>query len=513
MGGISDNRRIAKNTVLLYIRTAVVLFISLYTSRLVLKVLGAEDLGIYNVVGGIVALMIFFRSALSKSTSRFITYELGGSGGSSALKRIFSSAMTIHIVIAIAALIIGETIGLLILEHWTDIPNVRRDAAFWVFQSASGVFCLQLIIAPYESVIIAHENMSVFAYMSIFTVLLKLGVVCLLQGSSADRLVLYGLSLFLIDLLGLIIYYQYNKKKYPVFRFCFLWDREYSRKLFSFSGWTLAGSSANAATQQGVSLLFNNFVGLIANTALGFANQVNSAVSHFVASFQTAFNPQIIKLYASKEIVQMHLLMLRASKFSFLLAYVLVLPLVANMKYVLSIWLREVPEYTVEFCQLILVCCVIDSISGVFNTAITATGNIRGFQIGISISFVLDLITAAALLMIHWSPALVFGSRIITRGFINMLIMMQFARKQLSFDIKNYVSKVLTPIMVILMVSIPLILLMVSFFHGWQSLIMSCATSILLNGCLAYLLLLEKDERASVNVYIKRIVCRLPIRL
>ena len=501
-----NNKRIAINTVLLYIRTVIVLIISLYTSRLILKALGVEDLGIYNVVGGIVALMAFFRSALTKSTSRFITYEIGENGRQELLSRIFSSAMTIHILIAVVALVLGETFGLLILEHWTDIPELRQDAAFVVYQCALGIFCLQLLIAPYESIIIAHENMSVFAYMSILNALLKLGIVYMLLLTSMDRLVLYGLLMLSVDIIILSFYYIYDKKKYPEFKFKFIWDMEYSRKMFSFSGWTLLGSSTNAATQQGISLLFNNFVGLIANAALGFANQINGAVSNFVSSFQTAFNPQIIKLYARQELEQMHLLMCRASKFSFVMAFVLALPLISNMNFVLHVWLGEVPPYTVEFCQLILVCCVIDSVSGVFNTAITATGKIRGFQIGISCSFLLDLFTATLLLLMDLHPALVFGSRIITRGFINMLIMLFFTKKQLKFSIRHYAIIVLVPILISLIITIPIIWGVAFLLDGWQSLFVSCIVSVVLMFVITYFVVMDKRERIRVNAVLVKMV-------
>ena len=498
MTGGSSNRRIAKNTVLLYIRTIIVLFISLYTSRMILKALGAEDLGIYNVVAGIVALMAFFRTSLSKATSRFITYELGEKGDAQSLSRIFSSAMTIHIIIAAIAVILGETLGIYILEHWTDIPEIRHQAAFWIFQCALLIFCLQIVTSPYESILIAHENMSVFAYMSILSAVLKLGIVYVLLGSSSDRLILYGALMVAMDALILLIYVLYDKRKYPNFRFRFLWDKEYSRRIFAFSGWTLLGSSANAATQQGVSLLFNNFVGLIANTALGFANQVNAAVAQFVNSFQTAFNPQIIKLYAQRELSQMHLLMSRASKFSFVLSYVLALPLIANMDFVLKIWLGDVPQYTVEFCQLILVCCVIDSITGVFNTAITATGNIKGFQIGITCSFILDLITAAVLLLFHLHPALVFGSRILTRGLINMCIELHFVKKQLSYSLIDYLRTVIVPIIITLLVTIPLVYISCMYCEGVVQLLITTGMSTLCLLILTYIIFLNKDERKQL---------------
>lgn len=495
MSGNSSNKRIAKNAILLYIRTIIVLIISLYTSRLILKALGMEDLGIYNVVGGIVALMAFFRTSLSKATSRFITYKLGENASDQSLCRIFSSAMTIHIIIAVIAVVLGETIGRFILEHWTDIPVNRQNAAFWIYQCALVIFCLQILTSPYESIVIAQENMSVFAYMSILSSVLKLLIVYILFVCSFDRLILYGVLMVTMDALILFIYFLYDKIKYPVFSFYFIWDNDYSKRIFAFSGWTLLGSSANAVTQQGVGLLFNNFVGLIANTALGFANQVNAAVLQFVNSFQIAFNPQIIKLYAQGEVPKMHILLLRASKFSFILSYVLALPLIANMGYILNIWLGVVPQYTIEFCQLILICCVIDSLSGVFNTAITATGNIKGFQIGISLTFTLDLITASILLLCHLHPALVFGSRIMTRGLINMCIELYFVKKQLAFDLCLYLKTVITPILITMLVTIPSVYIVCLYTEGITKLMVTTSITVILLILSTYVIFLNKDEK------------------
>lgn len=499
MNNISNNKRIAKNTILLYARTIVVLIISLYTSRLILKALGVEDLGIYNVVGGIVALMSFFRSSLSKSTSRFITYEIGSHSDNSCQARVFSAAMSIHVIIVIAVLLIGESLGLLILRYWTDIPETRHRAAFWVYQCVLIIFCLQILTAPYESIIIAHEKMSVFACLTILAALLKLGIVYVLFYGGCDRLISYGVLMVIVDIILFVCYWGYDHYHFPVYRFQFIWDSDYSKRIFSFSGWTFLGSSVNAGTQQGVSLLFNNFVGLVANTALGFANQVNGAVSQFISSFQVAFNPQIIKLFAQHELQQMHLLISRASKFSFILAYVLALPLIANMDFVLQIWLSEVPQYTIEFCKLILVCSVIDATTGVFNTAITATGNIRGFQIGISISFLLDLIAAATLLMMHFHPAFVFGSRILTRGLINMCIELYFVKKQLSFNLLQYGKDVLLPICLTVLITMPLMLVIKHTFSGWLALIFSCGASLASIVVLVYFLFLSKIEKIAVR--------------
>lgn len=493
----SNNQRIAKNTLSLYIRTIVVMCVSLYTSRLVLQALGEIDLGIYNLVGGVVALMAFLQTAQTKSTSRFITYELGLRGESSKLSRVYSICVTIHILIAIIIVVIAETIGLLVINKFTQIPESRIAAANIVYQFSILTLVMHFVRCPLDAVIIAHEKMSVYAYMSVLEVALQLGLVFAVLNYTGDRLILYGLLLFVVSIILFACYLIYVKRTYPVYKeYKFIWDKNDSIKVLTFSGWTLLGSSANTLTQQGVSLLFNNFVGLIANTALGFANQVNTAVGRFVSSFTTAFNPQIIKFQAREERSSLYLLMNRASKFSFALCYLIALPIIANMEFVLSIWLGQVPEYTVEFCRLILVCSIIDATTGVFNTSITATGYIKKYQICIAISFLLDFIIAFLLLSFRLSPALVFGSRILTRGLLNMFVGFHYSVKLLSFPLHQYFREVLCPVFLTLMISVPISLIKVS--EGWVAFIINVIVCVLTVSLCSFFLIMKSNERSTV---------------
>lgn len=441
-----SNRRIAANTLYLYARTVVVLGVMLYVSRVVLRVLGADDLGTYNVVGGIVALMAFVQQAQTRATSRFITYELGRGTGDEALSRVYSTCVGIHAVLALAVLLIAETAGLWIVNCATTIPPCRMLAANIVFQCSVLTFVAEFMRCPVDSVIIAEENMSVYAYVSIFSAAALLAGVLALEHYGGDCLVAYGVLLAAISLTKVVVFTVYKCRRYPAYRLQRYWNKGAWRQVLAFSGWTLLGSTANTTTQQGVALLFNNFVGLVANAALGFANQVNGAVSNFVSSFTTAFNPQVIKLQAQGDTARLHLLMFRASKFSAALCMLMALPLIANMDFLLRVWLTDVPRYTTVFCQLILCCMVIDATTGVLNTAITATGRIRGYQTGIAISFLLDFCCAFALLAVGLHPGLVFGSRILTRGVLNGIIGLAFARRQLVFPVRRYVRHVVLPI-------------------------------------------------------------------
>lgn len=493
-----NNSRIAKNTVYLYSRTLVVLVVSLYTSRLVLQILGVTGLGIYNVVAGIVALLAFLQSAQAKATSRFITYELGANADAARLRRIFSVCMTIHILIALVVILFGETLGLWMIYHWISVPPERFTAALWVYQFAIVAFALQIIRVPYDSVIIAQENMSVYAYMSILEAALKLGVVIALLHSTADRLVLYGAFLAVIALILLVIYSIYVRHRYPENRFSFTWDKENSPRIVSFSGWAITGNLTNTATQQGVNLLLNNFVGLVANAALGFANQVNAALAAFVINLTTAFNPQIVKLYAQQDNVALYTLMNRASKFSFALCYVMALPLIINMDFILHVWLGEVPQYTTEFCQLILVCTVIDATTSIYNIAITATGNIRRYQLCISVSFLLDLLCSFILLSLHINPALVFASRILTRGVINMFIGQYFCRRLISFPLKEHIRKVLVPALLTVLISVPIVYVVSTLSVSWLRLITTTLLTLFIVLFSTLYIIMNNHERCAV---------------
>lgn len=501
---IASDQRIAKNALLLYVRTFVVLCISLYISRLVLETLGAVNVGIYNVVGGIVTLMAFFQTALIKSTGRFITYDLGAETTTEQRRRTFAACLGIHVWIALILVLLGETVGLWIFHNYTVIPLDRLVAAKIIYQLALFTFSIQMLSVPYSAAIIAHEKMSVYAVISIVEAVLRLVGVMIIPFIPGDALILYGIVVALVALVSIAMNMGYVLGKMQEYRTGPSWEKELSTRILAFSGWTMLGSATNTGTQQGVALLFNNFVSLIANAALGFANQVNAALAQFVNSFTTAFNPQVIKLCAAQDYDALHRLMTMASKISFLLAYIMALPLIVNMDYLLHLWLGNVPQYTTEFCQLILICTVIDATTSVYNTAITATGQIRNYQIAISLSFTLDLLFAYLLLKAQIHPALVFGSRILTRGLINMGIGLYFTRSLIAFDIKRYTLQALVPIMLVLLCTIPVNYGLRYYFDALPLLLVSTTVDCILIAALGYIIVLNASERTTLMNTIKQ---------
>ena len=479
---------------------------ALYTSRLLLKLLGEVDMGVFNLSGGIVALLAFFQSAQAKSTSRFITYELGLDVDKESIRKTFSICITIHLIISILVILLGESVGLWIVNRFIEIPEERYFSANCVYQCSLFIFCMHLMRVPYDAVIMAYEEMSVYAYLSIFEAIAQLMIIFILQYSGGDSLISYGLSLAMLSALLFFVYFMYVRLRHKEYSFRLVWDKKKSLEILSFSGWTLVGSTANTATQQGLSLLLNKFVGIIANTALGFAYQVNAAVTKFVSSFTTAFNPQIIKLYAKKDYDSLHIMMNRASKFSYILAFIMALPLIVNMDYVLHLWLGQVPQYTTEFCQLILVCAIIDALSGFLNTSIIATGIIRNYQLFLALSFLLDVICAFLLLFGGFSPIFAFGSRIVTRGILNMVIGLYYGRSLLCFDIKEYIKVVFFPITIVTAISSFLTYVMSLYFVGVERLIWTSITSFIIVGVLSWLFICDKREQQVFLSIVKKIL-------
>ncbi len=374
-----NNKRIAKNTAMLYFRMLLMMAVSLYTSRIVLNTLGIEDFGIYNVVGGVVTMFSFLNSAMSSGTQRFLSFELGKKDFVQ-LGKVFSMSINIHATIAIVILILAETIGLWFLNTQLTIPAERMVAANWVYQFSILALLVTIMSVPYNATIIAHEQMNVYAYVSIIEVTLKLLIVFMLQWFGFDKLKLYAILVFGVSLLIRLIYGIYCSRNFKECAYRYSWDKTLYYTLMSYAGWNLWGNFASVTFNQGINILLNIFFGPVVNAARGIAYQVNSAVNGFVGNFQMAMNPQIVKSYAAAELKYMHQLIFQGSKYSFFLLYFLSLPLLMETETILLMWLKIVPEYTVLFCRLVLINALIDCISGPLMTAAQASGKIKLYQ-------------------------------------------------------------------------------------------------------------------------------------
>lgn len=372
----SNNKTIAKNTLFLYFRMMFTMIVSLYTSRVILQVLGVDDYGIYQAVGGIVGFLSFINGALSTGTSRFLTFELG-TGDFVKLRRTFSTTLTIHIVLAILIVLLAETIGLWFLYNEMVIPPDRMDAAFFVYHISILTVVFTLTQVPYNASIIAHERMSIFAYVSIFEVTAKLLIVYMLKLGDFDKLKFYAVLLFVVQV-GLMLFYRiYCTKQFAETKYKFIYDKSILKSIACFSGWSLFANGAIALNSQGILLLINMFFNPAVVAARAISIQVNMAINQFVNNFRTAVNPQIVKKYAAGDIKGSQKLLLESTKYSYYMMFFLCFPICLLARPILNLWLVVVPEYTVIFLQLILIQSLFQVFDTSFYTALYAKGQLR----------------------------------------------------------------------------------------------------------------------------------------
>lgn len=358
------------------------MIVGLFTSRVILNALGVEDFGIYNVVGGVVAMFSMISGSLNAAISRFLTYELG-SGNKGNLNKVFSSAVTIQILLAVIIIVLAETIGVWFLNTHMTIPENRIGAANWVYQFSILTFAINLINVPFNASIISHEQMSVFAYISIIEVLGKLVIAYGVYVSPMDKLIFYSMLLSLMSVVLWAIYVSYCKIHFEECRYHISFDRDLLKKMFSFAGWNFIGASAAVLRDQGGNIIINIFFGPAVNAARGIAIQVSGAVQGFVANFQIALNPQITKNYASGNYDYMMKLVFQGARLSYCIMFILALPIIITAPYLLYLWLGIVPEHTVNFIRLVLIFALSETLAGPLITAMLATGNIRNYQIAV----------------------------------------------------------------------------------------------------------------------------------
>lgn len=375
-----NNKRIAKNTLLLYFRMLFLMLISLYTSRVILDALGVEDYGIYNVVGGFVALFAVLSKSMSSAATRFLTFEIG-KGDKEKLSRVFSTMLLIHVVLVLVIAMLSEMIGIWFVNHKMVIPEHRLYAANWVFQLSVLSFCFNLITVPYNAMIIAHEKMSAFAYISIFEGIAKLMTAFLIMYSPIDRLVCYALLMFTIQFVVRAFYQAYCKRNFMECSFQLIIDKPLLREISGYVVWNTIGTSSAILRNQGGNVLLNLFGGPVVNAARAVANQVLHAVDGFVHNFVIALKPQITKSYASGDWQYMMTLIYKGSRFSYYMLLFLSLPILLNTEYLLHLWLKTIPDHSVLFVQLTLVFTMIESISHPLITAQLATGRIKNYQL------------------------------------------------------------------------------------------------------------------------------------
>lgn len=404
---LENNKRIAKNTLYLYARMLVIMFVSLYTSRIVLKALGVNDFGTYNVVGGVVAMMGLLRGAMSAATTRYITFEIGRNDEAQ-LKKTFSVSIMIYASICILFLLIAETVGLWFVNTYLNIPEGREVAANWVYQFTIFSVIFEMMAQPYNSLIISHEKMSVYSYVSILEVLLKLLIAYALIYSPFDNLIIYGFLMMCSSIIIQMIYAIYCRRKFPESKFKIFKDKKLFFEMLSYSWWNLFGSASALVKGQGLNILLNVFFTPAVNAARGIAFQINNAISQFSHNFYTAVRPQITKYYAQDDLNNMFKLVFRSSKLSFYLNLMFGVPLIIETPQIIDLWLGQVPDYVVIFTRLIILISLVDAMAHPLMTSIHSTGHVALYQSVVGTLNILNLPVSYVFLKLGYSPVSVF---------------------------------------------------------------------------------------------------------
>lgn len=493
-----NTKRIAKNTLMLYVRMLFSMLVSLYTSRVVLNTLGVEDYGIYNVVGGVVAMMGILNGAMSTSVQRFLNFELGA-GNEDRLRQTFSMSLNIYAMFAAIFVLLAETIGVWFLNTHLLIPQERLMAANYVFQFSVFGTVVSLMSNPYNAAIVAHERMDVYAYVSIFEVLIKLAIVYLLLIISFDKLIGYGLFLTCASCLVTFIYYCFCRKRFKECRYRLYWNKSLFCQLVSYFSWNLFGSAAALVKGEGLNILLNMFFNPIVNGARGIACTINNVILQFFNNFYTAVRPQIVKYYAQGEISSMLDLVFKSTKYSFFLCLIVSLPVLIEAPYLINFWLGQTPEYAVIFTRLIIIISVIDALASPIMTAAHATGKIRLYQFVVGMITILNIPISYCVLNYVYTNAVTVYIVSLALTVIAFIVRLWIVKRLVNFSIQLYFRTIILKILMLSALSLPLPL---GVHFIWKNGFISCAvvivTSVISSCTFIYLFGLTSTEKTVV---------------
>lgn len=499
----TGSSRIARNTLMLYIRMLVLLLVGLYTSRVVLSALGESDYGVYNVIGGVVAMFTIISGALNSAVSRFITFEMG-KGESAQLDKVYSTAVTIQIILAAIVVIVAEPAGLWFIENEMTIDLSRIPAAKWVLQFSLAAFVINLMSVPQMASITAHEKMSAYAAIGLLDGFLRLGVAVMVSRSDCDRLVLYAALMAAVVLCVRMAYGFYCRRNFTECRYRPVFDRPLIREMFSFAGWNFIGVTSSVLRDHGGNILVNLFSGPAVNAARGLAVQLNGAIQGFVTNFMTAVNPQITKSYAGGEHEYMFSLMRKSSSMSFYLLFVLSLPVLFNTEFILALWLKDVPEHSVLFVRLFLIFALSEAFSNPLITAQLATGRIRNYQLLVGGLQLLNLPVSYMLLKNGAMPeTTVVVATVISQ--ICLFARLFMLRRMIGFPVRKYLLRVyfraLATAAASAMVFLPIYAVLPDSTAGILTGIVMC---LLMTSAAIYLIGLNRDEKDMIAAFITK---------
>lgn len=502
-----NTKRIAKNTVFLYFRSIVVMLIGIYTSRVVLQTLGVDDYGVYNVIGGFVAMFSILSASLVNASQRFISFEMGKENPQ--MSRMFCGTVSIHLLLALVVLVVFETFGIWFLNTQLNIAEDRMFAANWVFQCSVLTFCINLISVPYNASIIAHERMGVFAYISIYEAIAKLGIVYLLSIIGFDKLIVYAILMLLISVSLRLIYGIYCSRHFEECKFHFVIDKPLFKEMLGFTGWNFIGSAAGILTSQGINILINLFFGVALNAARGLAEQVNQAINTFVNNFMTAMNPQITKSYAAGDYEYMNKLMARGAKYAALLFWFMALTVFMEADVILQIWLVEVPPYAPIFLRLTILCSVFQALSNTLYIGMLATGNIKKYQIVMGSIYIGSFILCYVLFKIGLGPEFGYISTL-TALLIALFVRLKLIREIISeFSVKAFFNQAILKSFAVVLLSTGFVYL-VKHFAVFSNRFIELGVVLLLSMCsvvvFSLLIALSKPEKDMLRKQIVNII-------
>lgn len=460
---MSDNKRIAKNTGFLYIRMLLMMGIAFFSSRVLLRELGVNDFGLYGVVGGVVAMFGSLRGIFASSIQRFLNFEMGR-GNNDELKRIFSIGVTIHILLSVVFLILAETVGLWFLNNKLVIQPDRLIAANWVYQFSVAASIVTLMTIPYDAVIIANERMKAFAYISILDAILKLGIIFLISFFGNDKLIFYGLLILIVSILTRSVNMIYSQRNFEESKYKFIWDKNLFKQIGGFAGWNFLGNTAYTFSNEGVNILLNIFGGTPVNAARAIAYQVRSVTTQFTSNILMAVNPHLIKLYSQKQNEKFTELLFFISKTTFFVMLILCLPIILFADTVLTLWLVNVPEYTVVFVKLILIFLMIRIFHSPIDTLFKATGKIKYYQIVDATTLFLNLPISYILLKNNFGVESVFGVMILVE-IINLIAILYLAQRMGELNISNYLLRVILPCFFVTIIAAPTSYILINSLH------------------------------------------------
>lgn len=507
---MSETSRIVKNTGFLYFRMLFVMAVSLFTSRVILQSLGAEDYGLYNVVAGIVIMLSFINSSASAASSRFLTFALGRKDDPEYdYKKIFSTSFAIHLFIAIAILAVGETLGLWYFYNKMVIPESRQVAAFWVYQISLINILVSFTQVPYNASIIAHEKMSVYAYVGIFETVAKLAVAYIIYICSADKLIVYALLLFSITSCISVFYRIYCIRNFGNdCRLTICKERRLYKRLLCYSGWDLLGCFGSTARSQGVNLVINLFFSLTVNAARTVASQVEAALNSFTANFQTAVRPVIIKHYSAGETEKAVSLLYNTAKYSFFLFSCLAIPIIVECDSVIRLWLVNPPEYTIEFVRIVLIIFMFETVCKSLNIGVHACGDVKTFNIFAGLRVFIELPVIYFLLDMGMSPLSAFYVIFCTTILILIVNIAVLHKNIASFTFTGFMSKTLVPciIVILLPVLFTVAIHQIEINYVLLKVLMSFAVYNYLLLPMIFFVVLSKDQRQMVLGKVKHVI-------